>query len=161
VVVPLLRGGQAAAMQARLNRDTLDSPTYFGEPHTRARDWMDVCRNPRLLDAIEACIGEDIILVFSSFFIKPADGRDGQGDEAQVAWHQDNNYWSAVHGTVGVITVWIAIDDASADDCGGSIQTPALRPAPSSFPMAPAAHRRPRLTAYRVSLESDRPGWGR
>ena len=35
---------------------------------------MDVCRHPKLLDAIEACIGHDIVLVFSSFFIKPANG---------------------------------------------------------------------------------------
>jgi ectoine hydroxylase-related dioxygenase (phytanoyl-CoA dioxygenase family) len=59
------------------------------------------------------------VLVFSSFFIKPADGKNGAA-EAQVAWHQDNNYWGAVHGTRGVITVWVAIDDA--DDASGAMR---------------------------------------
>ena len=59
---------------------------YLGEPHTRSTGWLDVCRHPHLLDAIEACIGHDIVLVFSSFFIKPADGKDGEGNEALVSW---------------------------------------------------------------------------
>ena len=90
----LFSAGEADAMRARLDADTLDRPTYLGEPHTRSSGWMDVCRNPKLLDAIEACIGRDIVLVFSSFFIKPADGKDGEGNDANVAWHQDNNYWA-------------------------------------------------------------------
>ena len=156
-------------MQARLNRDTLDNPTYFGEPHTRARGWMDVCRHPRLLDAIEACIGHDIILVYSSFFIKPADGLNDDGVEAQVAWHQDNNYWPAVHGTEGVITVWIAIDDASADDCGGPTlsRSPALASAllltgcsaRARSDDAPARHapplRRPRVAPGALGLHRE------
>lgn len=79
---------EAEAMRQRLDADTLDTPTYLGEPHTRRSGWMEVCRHPKLLDAIEKCIGPDIVLVFSSFFIKPADGRDADGNEAQVAWHQ-------------------------------------------------------------------------
>ena len=79
---------EADAMRSRLDADSLDRPTYLGEPHTRSAGWMDVARNPKLLDAIEACIGHDIVLVFSSFFIKPADGKDADGHDAQVAWHQ-------------------------------------------------------------------------
>ena len=30
-----------------------------------------------------------------------------------VPWHQDNTYWPSVHGT-DVLTVWLAIDDATA-----------------------------------------------
>ena len=45
-----------------------------------------MCRHPRLLDAIEECIGHDIVLVFSSFFIKPADGKDSDGNDALVSW---------------------------------------------------------------------------
>jgi hypothetical protein len=120
----LLSAGEADAMRARLDADTLDRPTYLGEPHTRSSGWMDVCRNPKLLDAIEACIGRDIVLVFSSFFIKPADGKDGEGNDANVAWHQDNNYWAAVHGTEGVITVWIAVDDNGAMQLLPATHTP-------------------------------------
>ena len=82
----LFPAAEADAMRARLDADTLERPTYLGEPHTRSSGWLDVCRHPRLLDAIEACIGHDIVLVFSSFFIKPADGKDGDGNDAFVSW---------------------------------------------------------------------------
>lgn len=99
-------------MAHNLDTAPMDAATYFGEPHTRQRSWLEICRDPRLLDAIESLIGPNIVLVYSSFFVKPADGLDANGNEAQVAWHQDNNYWAAVHGTEGVITVWLAVDDA-------------------------------------------------
>jgi non-heme Fe2+,alpha-ketoglutarate-dependent halogenase len=138
----LFSAAEVAAMNEGLLAAELDAPTYFGEPHTRYQEnfsWLDVCRHPKLLDAIESVIGPDILLVYSSFFIKPADGLDVGGAEVSVAWHQvrgssllahhhalcpgsadvltatvalqDNNYWGAVHGTEGVITVWLPLDD--------------------------------------------------
>ncbi len=58
---------------------------------------------------IESILGPDLILVFSSVFIKPPGSAD------TVPWHQDNVYWPSVHGT-DVVTVWVAIDDASEDN---------------------------------------------
>ena len=94
-------------------------PEYpLAEAHTRDQFWLDVCRRPKLLDAVERLIGPDILLVYSSFFTKPASGRiSPDSDElAIVAFHQDAVYWPSVHGTDGLVTVWLAIDDADASN---------------------------------------------
>ena len=48
----------------------LDRPGYLGEPHARDLAWLEICRHPRILDAVEAVLGPNLILVFSSVFIK-------------------------------------------------------------------------------------------
>ena len=35
---------------------TLDGLDYLGEPHTRDERWLDVCRYPPLLDAVEGVL---------------------------------------------------------------------------------------------------------
>ncbi len=87
----------------------LDRPNYLGEPHTRDERWLKICRHPRLLDAVELILGSNLILVYSSMFIKPPESAD------KVPWHQDNTYWPSVHGT-DVVTVWLAIDNAAAEN---------------------------------------------
>ena len=87
----------------------LDRDQYYGEPHTKEVFWLEVCRYPYLLDAVEAVLGPNLILVYSSMFIKLP------GDGTSVGWHQDNNYWPSVHGT-DVATVWLALDDADAEN---------------------------------------------
>ena len=53
----------------------LDRDQYYGEPHTKEVFWLEVCRYPLLLDAVEAVLGPNLILVYSSMFIKlPGDG---------------------------------------------------------------------------------------
>jgi non-heme Fe2+,alpha-ketoglutarate-dependent halogenase len=105
---------QTQTMRQRLDEASkaqqLDQPQYFGEPHTKAPYWLNLCRHPGLLDAVEAVLGPNLILVYSSMFIKPADNK-----KLSVGWHQDNTYWPSVHGT-DVATVWLAIDDADAQN---------------------------------------------
>lgn len=87
----------------------LDRDQYYGEPHTKEVSWLEVCTHPRLLDAVESVLGANLILVYSSMFIKmPHDG-------TSVGWHQDIIYWPSVHGT-DVVTVWLALDDADAEN---------------------------------------------
>ena len=109
---------EVAAMQHALGMGAragfLDRDQYYGEPHTKEVFWLEVCTHPPLLDAAEAVLGPNLILVYSSMFIKmPRDG-------TSVGWHQDNNYWPSVHGTE-VATVWLAIDDADAENAAMSI----------------------------------------
>jgi len=93
----------------RQTADILDQSGYIGEPHTRDLRWLEICRHPRVLDAVAAILGPNLILIYSSVFIKlPHDGQ-------QVAWHQDNTYWPSVHGT-DVVTLWLAIDDTDTDN---------------------------------------------
>ena len=97
----------------RRDPGALDRPGYLGEPHARALAWLEICRHPRIVDAVEAVLGPNLILVFSSVFIKQP------FDLTEVAWHQDNSYWPSVHGT-DVATLWLAIDDA--DDTNAAMQ---------------------------------------
>ena len=90
--------------------DTLDRPDYLAEPHSRDVRWLELCRHPRILRAVEAILGSNIILVYSSMFIKLPN------NPVAVAWHQDNNYWPSVHGT-DVVTLWLACDNADAENC--------------------------------------------
>jgi ectoine hydroxylase-related dioxygenase (phytanoyl-CoA dioxygenase family) len=102
-----------AAMQAHLDMAQragfCETEKYYGEPHVKEVFWLETCIAPRLLDAVESALGPNLILVYSSMFIKPA------RDDTSVAWHQDNTYWPSVHGT-DVLTVWLAIDDVAEEN---------------------------------------------
>ena len=82
-------------------------PEYLTEPHPKHPFWLELCRHPRVLDAVESVLGPDLILIMSHLIVKRAE------DGLPVAWHQDNTYWHSVQGT-DVTTVWLAIDDT---DC--------------------------------------------
>ena len=88
----------------------IDCANIVGEPHTRALPWLELCRHPRILDAVASVLEPNLVLMYSSVVVKPP------GESQAVAWHQDNNYWPGVHGT-DVVTVWLAIDDADAGNC--------------------------------------------
>ncbi len=64
----------------------------------------------RILDAIQAVMGEDILLLSTHFFCKYPD------PEAKkfVAWHQDVTYWGLEPAEAH--TAWIAIDDADVEN---------------------------------------------
>ena len=67
--------------------------------------------HPRVLDAVEAILGPDVLLLASNFFCKyPAEERG----ERFVAWHQDVTYWGLEPPRA--ITAWIAIDDADEEN---------------------------------------------
>lgn len=82
-------------------------PEYLTEPHPKHPFWLELCRHPRVLDAVESVLGPDLILIMSHLIVKRAE------DGLSVAWHQDNTYWHSVQG-MDVTTVWLAIDDT---DC--------------------------------------------
>ena len=92
------------------HKEVIDRPDYIGEPHARDPHWLDLCCHPCLLDAVESILGSNLILIYSSLFIKLPDS------PIEVCWHQDNPYWPSVHGT-DVITMWLAVDDADAGNC--------------------------------------------
>jgi ectoine hydroxylase-related dioxygenase (phytanoyl-CoA dioxygenase family) len=94
-------------LQEAIDTDILERANYLLEPHTLDDRWMEICRHSALLDAVATVLGPNLILVYSSVFIKPP------GGTGKVAWHQDNNYWPSVHGK-DVVTVWLALDDADA-----------------------------------------------
>jgi ectoine hydroxylase-related dioxygenase (phytanoyl-CoA dioxygenase family) len=109
----VLNADEIAARQHALDVATragfCKQPSYYGEPHTTEVLWLETCTHPKLLDAVESVLGPNLILVYSSMFIKVPH------DDQTVCWHQDNTYWESVHGT-DVVTVWLAIDDVDKDN---------------------------------------------
>ncbi len=91
------------------DEDLLDNANYFSEPHTLDERWLEICRHPRLLDVVQSVLGPNLILVFSSVFIKTPHS------VKTVPWYQDNTYWPSVNGT-NVASVWLAIDDADTEN---------------------------------------------
>ena len=89
------------------NKEVDGRPEYLTEPHPKNLFWLELCRHPRVLDAVESVLGPDLILIMSHLIVKRAE------DGLPVAWHQDNTYWHSVQGA-DVTTVWLAIDDT---DC--------------------------------------------
>ena len=81
-----------------------ERPERLTEPHQRDEFWLDFCRHPAVLDAVEAVLGPDLVLLMSHLIVKPP--RDGM----PVHWHQDNTYWPTVNGP-DIATVWLALDD--------------------------------------------------
>ena len=95
------------------NKEVDARPEYLTEPHPKHTFWLELCRHPRILDAVEEVLRPDLILIMSHLIVKRAE------DGLAVAWHQDNTYWHSVQGT-DVTTVWLAIDDT--DRANGCMQ---------------------------------------
>ena len=102
----LFRDGLSADVVARYSAlvDVLFAENKRGEPHFHSDVWRNLCCHPPILDAVEAVLGAELILFFSSVFMKQPH------DNQRVDWHQDNTYWPSVSGT-DVVTVWVALDD--------------------------------------------------
>lgn len=71
--------------------------------------WMnDLARNPRLLDALEAVLGPDIVVISADIWIKrPGEGR-------HVSWHQDAQYYALQ--PMDVVNAWFALTDANPEN---------------------------------------------
>lgn len=68
--------------------------------------WVNaLVRHPRVLDAVEDVIGPDILVFWSTFFIKEP------GTPAFTAWHQDATYFGLE--PYEHVTAWVALTDAS------------------------------------------------
>lgn len=70
--------------------------------------FLNVAREPAILDMVEQVIGSDFALWNSSFFAKPA--RIG----TRTPWHQDGEYWPIK--PLATCTVWIALDASTTEN---------------------------------------------
>jgi ectoine hydroxylase-related dioxygenase (phytanoyl-CoA dioxygenase family) len=85
------------------NPDT--RPEYLTEPHAKHAAWLELCRHPRVIEAVRSVLGDDLILIMTHLIVKPP--RDGK----KIGWHQDSPSWPQVTGT-DICTAWLAIDRA-------------------------------------------------
>lgn len=70
--------------------------------------FMELARDPEILDMVAQLIGEDIILWGGHLFCKPA------GNGQAVPWHQDGHYWPI--RPLATVSVWVALDDSTAEN---------------------------------------------
>ena len=78
-------------------------------PHAQRPAVQALARDRRLLDQVEALIGPGVSVYFSQIFFKPPEG--GGPKPA----HQDNYYFGP-NDIEGVVTAWIALDDATLEN---------------------------------------------
>lgn len=85
--------------------------TGMRQPATRVKPYLlfpwaaDLIREPTILNAVAAIIGEDIMVFHTTIWWKPA------GSEGRVPWHQDATYFGLTpHEHV---TAWIALTDST------------------------------------------------
>ena len=107
--VDVLTAGQAAGHRAHLERlEAQHGPLHYKtKPYLLSTSAYEICRHPRLLDAVEAAIGPDILLWDSAYIIKePGEGRF-------VSWHQDLTYWGL--DSDRQVTAWLALSPATPE----------------------------------------------
>ena len=89
------------------HRITEGNPACRYKTHLLLPFAAELARHPRILDAVEALVGPDILCWTSTWFVKDAH------TEAQTVWHQDAAYFGLrPHRHV---TAWLALSEASEE----------------------------------------------
>ena len=71
--------------------------------------WADgLVHHPRLLDAVGALLGDDLLCWTSNIFVKEA------GSPAFVSWHRDAAYWGLEPDEV--VTAWVALAPSTKEN---------------------------------------------
>ncbi len=123
IVIPRYRlpAAKIDALRATLDRLIAENPEIRPERLVSAhiegrnsegvrgsRDFLDLARDPGILDLVEQLIGPDIILWGCQIFCKPG------GDGMAVPWHQDGHYWPI--RPLATCTVWVALDPSTTEN---------------------------------------------
>jgi ectoine hydroxylase-related dioxygenase (phytanoyl-CoA dioxygenase family) len=81
-----------------------------GEGVRGSRAFLDLARDPELVDLVSGVIGEDVILWGCHVFCKPA------AEGYETPWHQDGHYWPI--RPLANCTVWVALEESTvANGC--------------------------------------------
>ena len=104
--LPVMPEEEAAALLARLEAVEREdggklSAATNQKPYLLFPFLADVVRDARILDAVEAVLGADILCWAGGFFGKePHDGK-------RITWHQDSTYWGL--SAPDICTAWLAL----------------------------------------------------
>lgn len=80
--------------------------------HFDQRFVWDLATHPAILDAVEAIMGPDILLLATHFFCKYPSA--DPASERFVAWHQDVTYWGLEPPFA--LTAWYAVDGSDVEN---------------------------------------------
>jgi hypothetical protein len=108
--IPVLSAGEveryrAAYLHLEQRLGGKPSARQLAQTHLHFRWAYDLATHPRVLDAVEAIIGPDILVWTVSIFPKQPH------DPAYISWHQDGTYWGL--DSTRVTTAWIALTDST------------------------------------------------
>jgi ectoine hydroxylase-related dioxygenase (phytanoyl-CoA dioxygenase family) len=79
-----------------------------GEGVRGSRAFLDLARDPELVELVSGVIGEDVILWGCHVFCKPA------GEGYETPWHQDGHYWPI--RPLANCTVWVALEESTLEN---------------------------------------------
>jgi non-heme Fe2+,alpha-ketoglutarate-dependent halogenase len=83
-------------------------PSDMSQPQLHFRWAYELATHPRVLDAVEAVLGPDLLVHSASIFSKPPRSR------SFVSWHQDGAYWDL--SEPGVTSAWIALSPSTPEN---------------------------------------------
>lgn len=84
------------------------SPALNAKAHLLLPWLWDMVHDVRILDAVEALLGPDLLCWGTSFIIKRP------GESRYVAWHQDATYWGL--SSPRAVTAWVAFTPSTRDN---------------------------------------------
>ncbi|WP_420420414.1 phytanoyl-CoA dioxygenase family protein [Pacificispira sp.] len=108
--VPVLTPEEAAVFRTELEAAEArfgGSMHYILFPNLVFRSADRLLRHPRLLDAVEAVLGPDILAYECTYIIKEP------GNTKRVSWHQDLTYWGL--DTDDIVSAWLALSPATEE----------------------------------------------
>jgi ectoine hydroxylase-related dioxygenase (phytanoyl-CoA dioxygenase family) len=79
-----------------------------GEGVRGSAAFLDLARDPEIVDLVSDVIGEDVILWGCHVFCKPP------VEGFETPWHQDGHYWPI--RPLATCTAWVALEDSKADN---------------------------------------------
>lgn len=71
-------------------------------------DFLELARDPAIVERVAELIGDDVILWGCQIFCKPG------GDGLETPWHQDGHYWPI--RPLATCTVWVALDPSTREN---------------------------------------------
>ena len=79
-----------------------------GEGVRGSAEFLELARDPEIVEMVSQILGEDVILWGCQVFCKPG------GDGFETPWHQDGHYWPI--RPLANCTVWVAVDDSTPEN---------------------------------------------
>jgi len=122
-LIPAFRlpGAQVAAMASALDALLRDNPGVRpeklvsahiegdnGEGVRGSRAFLDLARDPEIVELVSGVLGEDVILWGCHVFCKPA------AEGYATPWHQDGHYWPI--RPLATCTVWVALEPSTVEN---------------------------------------------
>jgi len=122
-VVPRLRlpearvAEMAAALEALLRENPGVRPEKLVSAHIEgdngegvrgSRAFLDLARDPEIVELVRGVLGEDLILWGCHVFCKPP------AEGYETPWHQDGHYWPI--RPLANCTVWVALEESSREN---------------------------------------------